>query len=113
MITVYISIGNSDDKLTQQEWAAYFSITARVVQGLADGVHGQWVSEPASAWQNACWCIEIDPNREIVNKHGATTGVADWLRIRLGELAAEYRQDSIAWATARTEFIKPARPADV
>ena len=105
---VYISIGNSDDKLSQADWARYFSITARVVQGLASEVYGQWVSEPASAWQNACWCVAVDDAEEVVNVHGETVRRVDWLKVRLAEIAADHRQDSIAWAEAPvTEFIGP------
>lgn len=94
MKTVYISIGNSDDKLTQAEWAAFYRDANLLVREYAEGVHGQWVSEPASAWQNACWCIEID------------RGLVSNLKQRLGELAGKYRQDSIAWAeTPSTEFL--------
>jgi hypothetical protein len=96
--TVYVTIGNSDDKLTQQEWAAYFSAVAVAVQRAAQAakgaVHGQWVSEPASAWQNACWCIEINPDSAAL------------LKLRLSEIASTFRQDSIAWAEAPSvEFL--------
>lgn len=93
---VYVAIGNSDDKLTQKRWAAFYSHASRWVHTFATAVHGQWVSEPASAWQNACWCLEVDGE----NVPG--------LRRRLGFLAQAYEQDSIAWAEAPvTEFIKP------
>jgi hypothetical protein len=91
--TVYISIGNSDDKLTQAEWAEFYRRTNLAIRNFVEAVHGQWVSEPASAWQNACWCIEITELRAYTLKH------------HLSVLAAEYRQDSIAWAPATTEFL--------
>jgi hypothetical protein len=91
--TVYISIGNSDDKLTQSDWAAYYSNTAVAIQRAATTLHGQWVSEPASAWQNACWCVEINKDS------------AELLKLRLAEIAHDYRQESVAWAVAETEFI--------
>lgn len=94
MITVYISIGNSDDKLTQAEWAAFYRETCLAVREHAAAVHGQWVSEPASAWQNACWCIEIDDE------------AAGFLAAELSGLANVYHQDSIAWAEATTKFIE-------
>lgn len=104
-VIVYISIGNSDDKLTQAEWADYYR---KVSQAVRTGhVHGQWVSEPASAWQNACWCIEFDPDTRLVTSDGHEHSRVEWLRRRLTELAREYRQDSIAWAEARTEFLTP------
>lgn len=44
----------------------------------------------------ACVCFEIDPHE------------ADWLKENLAGLAADFAQDSIAWAIAETEFIPPA-----
>lgn len=97
---VYISIGNSDDKLTQAEWHRYYTSVSLAIHRAAEApvgqVHGQWVSEPASAWQNACWALQL-PAADVSIEH---------LKMRLAELAAEFRQDSIAWAVAPdTEFI--------
>jgi hypothetical protein len=100
-ITVYISIGNSDDKLSQAKWAEFYRGTSLAIRQVAAWVHGQWVSEPASAWQNACWCIELD-----------TPGIVAHLKRRLGRLAHDYGQDSIAWAEApTTAFLEPIEPA--
>lgn len=101
-MVVYISIGNSDDKLTRQEWSLFFSQTSFLLQRHVR-VHGQWVSEPASAWQNACWCVEV-----------ADVTVAEYIRSKLIRLAEDFRQDSIAWAEAPvTEFLTSAAVANV
>lgn len=93
---VYISIGNSDDKLSQREWHNFYVATSWLIHRSAETVHGQWVSEPAAAWQNACWCVEINPS------------MGDWLRDRLATLASDHRQDSIAWTpSGETEFLGP------
>ncbi len=97
---VYISIGNSDDKLTQAEWHRFYTSASIAIHRAAAApgaqVHGQWVSEPASAWQNACWALQVPPNSASV----------EHLKMRLAEIAADFRQDSIAWAVApQTEFI--------
>lgn len=89
--TVYVSIGNSDDRLTQAEWSEFYVTTTlaiRTATGFTQ-MHGQWVSEPASAWQNACWCFEIEED------------MAWFLKKDLASLAQQYRQDSIAWADVR------------
>jgi hypothetical protein len=92
-VIAYVSIGNSDDKLTQQEWALFFSQTAILLQRHAK-VHGQWASEPASAWQNACWCVEAEGSK------------VDFIQAELVGLADRFRQDSIAWAEVKTtEFL--------
>ena len=90
--TVYVSIGNSDDKLTQRLWSEFAGKVASAVHRHAEIVHGEWVSLPLAAWQNASWCFEIFGG--------------DGLRGRLSYLASEYGQDSIAWVEVpRTEFI--------
>lgn len=100
---VYISIGNSDDKLSQRQWAEFYSNVAMRLhfpwtdtldQNPVKEVHGQWASEPASQWQNACWCVDLAENDP------------EPLKKMLRFLAAQFGQDSIAWAEApNTEFL--------
>ena len=94
--TVYVSIGNSDDKLTQVRWAEFHGKFSTAVRGLALQVYGDWTSPSTDPWQNACIGFEI----------GWET--SERLQRDLAELAAEYGQDSIAWAEAETRFIAPA-----
>lgn len=93
-MTVYVSIGNSDDKLTQAEWATFWEKTSVLVLAYASQVHGGWTSAPTAPWQNACWAFDLD-----------RPDWADRMKRELSALAAEYKQDSIAWAEAETEFI--------
>ena len=92
-MNVYISIGNSDNRLTQQEWVDYVAIVQRTILPAADRVHGNWRSLPDEPFQNACWLIEIKPRTARSTKRD------------LAEIAHRYRQTSIAWATGRTQFI--------
>jgi hypothetical protein len=93
MKTVYVSIGNSDDKLSQHDWAQFFSMTALAIRNYAAVVHGQWASEPASAWQNACWCFEIGSRRAE-------------LMLELTKLRRTFGQDSVTWSEVKeVEFI--------
>ena len=94
LITVYVSIGNSDDKLTQAEWSQYVvEIIARVVS--IGHAHGAWYSLPHAPYQNACWCVEFDNAEDLAEGREVAT-----------EVRRKWRQDSIAWAEApRTEFI--------
>lgn len=99
--SVFICIGNSDDKLTQREWACFQLDLRMVVQEHADVRHGDWHSFPDSIYQNACWCIEIR-EEEIPG-----------LKAGLSKLAGFYRQGSIAYNECTdTEFIEP-QPAEV
>jgi len=90
---VYISVGNSDDKLSQVEWCNYIiEMTARVVA--IGHPHGQWASNPVGAYQNACWCVEFRTDAEAAEAREVAK-----------EIREKYRQDSVAWAVAETEFI--------
>ena len=96
MTTFYVSIGNSDDKLTQAEWASFVADVSILVRTYAETVHGRWVSRSDDRWQNACWCFEAG-TREVFA-----------IRQRLRDAARRYRQDSISWATVPiTEFLTP------
>lgn len=104
MTTVYVSIGNSDDKLGQSKWAAYCTAVDQAVsfagRYVGTTVHGRWHSLPNEQWQNACWCIEFT---------GESLGwVAGELRAEVARLAGVFHQDSIAWAECpTTEFLAP------
>lgn len=94
--TVVIAIGNSDDKLTQREWASFHEMVDLAIGRHQSHRHGAWETWSVAMWQSACWWIEIP------------TGTAESsLKNVLAKYAAEYRQDSIAWAEATTEFLKP------
>jgi hypothetical protein len=87
-MSVYVTIGNSDDKLTQEQWSKFCADVRAELMCAGAKFHGQWYSESASQWQNACFCVEVVP------------GVVDELKANLGALAKAHRQDSIAWADA-------------
>lgn len=90
---VYVSIGNSDNKLTQEEWVNFIDAVENAVDRQAGQVHGRWFSAPDSAFQNFCICFELIP------------ALAEDMIRRMGYLRERYRQDSIAWAVAETTFI--------
>ncbi|WP_336214428.1 hypothetical protein [Nonomuraea sp. LPB2021202275-12-8] len=95
--TVYVSIGNSDDKLSQREWADFVREVGFALMKYAGVQHGFWLSPPHLPWQNACWCVEVAPSMERP------------LRAELAQWCGAYRQDSIAWAEATTDFITPSK----
>jgi hypothetical protein len=100
MRTVFVVIGNSDDKLSQARWAEFVKeVDAAVPQnGPRIQRHGVWFSRPDDQWQNACWCFGVD----------VTVSATWWVSMKthLAELAVKFGQDSIAWAdTSMMEFI--------
>lgn len=108
---LYICAGNSDDKLTQKDWADLCWNVGRAVAGVGRSggtVHGEWYSLPDCRWQSACWCVEFDPDRLGVAAPGNKVSSVTWLRRRLAEIAKDYDQDSIAWGEVpNPEFIRP------
>lgn len=94
MITVYVSIGNSDNKLGQAEWSEYVADFRLAMERYADQILGEWYSLPDSAYQNACMAVEVLPDD------------VDALMERLTDVRETYGQASVAWAVApKTEFI--------
>lgn len=93
----YVSIGNSDNKLTHDEWAQFYALTDELVRTtVTTRIYGAWHSLPAQPWVNACWAIDV-PDEHVVA-----------LKSALRHLAKKFRQDSIAWAEApHTEFLSP------
>lgn len=97
----YVTIGNSDDKLAQHEWAMFCRSVDQTVRDLATSVYGTFYTEPASYWQSACWSAEI-PEAQM-----------PLLRARLAALAKGYRQDSIALVIGPVSMIEPAERAAI
>lgn len=95
---VYVSIGNSDNGLTVQEWAKFAGLVAELFSagmGFVKQLHGAWYSAPAAPYVNACWCVEFDRATAI---HA--------VKAALRATATTYRQDSIAWAeVTKMEFL--------
>jgi len=93
---IYVCIGNSDDKLTQQDWHLFFSHVRVLIERHSSRVYGVWHSLPAERWQNACFGFGVsNPDKK------------EFIRMRLAELAGQYGQDWISWTEGGTEEIKP------
>lgn len=93
--SIYVVIGNSDDKLSQERWAIFIKDIDVAVQGMAKHVHGVFFAAPNSPFQNACWSIIIDETD------------VEYVQRRLSHLASKYSQQSIVWADAETTFLAP------
>lgn len=92
-MTIHITIGNSDNRLTQRAWSNFARALDAAVREHADLVHGAFYSLSDAPWQNACWSLESEsPSREI-------------LRRRVAELGREYDQHSVAWNESDTEML--------
>lgn len=95
MTVIYAAIGNSDDKLTQEQWSKFVTQFVALVRRHADRVYGEWYSAPDAPFQNACMGFAVDTEPELLA-----------LREELTSLRTMYRQESAAWAVVdRTEFV--------
>lgn len=93
-LTIYASIGNSDNKLSQQRWSEFAQAFVEFVERHASQVYGVWFSKPDAPYQNACVGFAIAPSAAV------------WMRDCLVHLRANYDQTSVAWAVVeRTDFI--------
>ena len=94
MKTVTIILGNSDNKLTQQDWANYVKeIQQYIIEKFALKVEFFGGSPSWLEWQNAATVFRID-EEEIPQ----TIAFCKECRKR-------YHQESIAWIVGDTEFI--------
>ena len=93
MKTVTVQIGNSDDKLTQIEWARFITNIRMCLQRNATAIHFSGGSAFDMSWQNACFVFLIQDN------------YLDDLRERLAYIRQEFRQDSLAFTVGETEML--------
>ena len=96
MKTYVIQIGNSDNKLTQNQWAHFAAGVHLAVSSHCRQIHFKGGSDWDAPWQNACWvCVPV--SEESAN-------------LLLNDLvleAARNQQESIAVTVGETEFVKP------
>lgn len=96
MTTTVIQIGNSDDKLTQAQWARFIKTVDGVVKTYASQIHFSGTSHPAVEWQNAAWIFEIEETPSL--------RLYDDMKV----LCEMFNQDSIACTEGKTIMV--ARP---
>ena len=94
-----ISIGNSDDKLSQKEYAMFVAAVDAVLAKVDSQLHFRGFSPGDTPWQNAVWLVEC------------TDIAAQVIREELRGLAALFRQDSIFVLSGIGAFIKPEATA--
>lgn len=98
-MTITIQIGNSDNKLTQKEWAEFVHAVSDHLEYYVEeqlaSIHFFGAPHTWAHWQNAAWVVEFD------------TGHLDSLKLHLSLIARKFRQDSIALTVGLTDFVKP------
>lgn len=92
--TYVVQIGNSDDRLSQKEWAVFYDQIERIIQQWGGEIHFSGASHTAAPWQNAAWVFNM------------RTRFREVLVDSLKDLCAQFRQDSIALTEGTTSFIE-------
>lgn len=95
MKTVYVTIGNSDNKLTQSEWRSYTDDLTKCIRLYYSVIFGEFYSLPNSFVQNACYSGQI---RQM--------NIPEFKQ-ELKKLAKKYNQDSIAIVFGESELLEP------
>ena len=102
MKTITLQIGNTDNKLTQQEWSRFVNSVDNYLNVSMQHyikIHFSGGSNNSSPYQNFCWVFE-KTNDEIEDY------VLDTIKKQISNYAKEeYKQDSIAWTEGVTEFV--------
>jgi len=93
--TCVFQIGNTDNKLTQQEWSLFCDEFMRLVTTYSEAVHFCGGPSTWSTYQNLCMVSTIRVTKEDIEEFNNC----------LIELRKKYRQDSIAVTSGITTFI--------
>ncbi len=91
--TAVIQIGNSDNKLSQQDWAHFVASMRSAIERTVYRVHFHGGSDWDAPWQNACWVCEVRSHQ------------IQSLRDVVAKVRSQYQQDSAAVVLGETEFI--------
>lgn len=93
LLTLTIQIGNTDDKLSQEDWSEFVEFVTDAITSHAEELQFFGTSPGAAPWQNACWVC------------GVPCPLRGDLITKLSNAAILFRQDSIAVTEGRTEFL--------
>lgn len=93
MKQIAISIGNSDNKLTQAEWSEFVNKVELIILDCATTIHFFGGSSNWLRWQNAAWLFDCKEE----NIH--------LLLMALVECRHRYRQESVAYLEGDIAFI--------
>ena len=90
---VVLSIGNTDNKLTQQEWAAFVDDVRWLVAEFTDGTHFFGGPDTWAKWQNVLWMFEM-----------AEMDCAEF-QAKLIRIREQYNQESAFMMTGNGKFV--------
>ena len=90
---VTLQIGNSDDKLTQNQWSEFCAAVGMAIRVHGGLVHFCGTSDGMAPWQNAAFVFECSDEQSKI------------LQPNIAELRKIFRQDSAAWTSGEIRLI--------
>lgn len=92
--TVTIQIGNSDNKLSQIQWAGFVAEIAGAITRWSDKQYFFGGPPNYISWQNVAWVVEVGTEYD-----------RSGLKEHLTRIRKDFQQDSVAWTEGNTELI--------
>jgi len=90
--TIALQIGNSDNKLTQVEWANFVIDIANLLEGdPTTQIHFFGGPTTWECWQNVAWIFVTGNPMELCQE--------------VKRIRTKYKQDSAAWTEGSTAFV--------
>jgi hypothetical protein len=91
--TITIQIGNTDNKLSQNDWSHYVEATKQAIEKIVNEVHFFGGSPNWYPWQNVAWVVVLQ--EEMIPE----------IKQQLAFVRHSYKQDSVAWTEGETIFV--------
>lgn len=92
-VTVFVSIGNVEDRLVQRQWSAFHAEVSEMLARAGAAFQGEWHSAPTAQWQTAAWCVDVKQ------------GVVQKLKGELAVIGAKYGVGMVAWSEVASAVI--------
>lgn len=94
-MTLYITIGNTDNKLDQQTWHTFTQHLYKLMLLHCHTIHGEFYTQSNTPYQTCCM------SGELYNEYNSGD-----VEKAVSELAKNFNQDSIAMSIANTKLVK-------
>lgn len=94
MKTIIVQIGNTDNKLSQQDWAKFCNEIHLGIMSLSGEIHFSAPSVGWADWQNSAWIFSVEDH------------IVEFIKLSFISIRKKYLQDSLAWMICNeAEFI--------
>lgn len=95
-MTLYITIGNTDNKLDQQCWHTFTQHLYSLMLFHCHTIHGEFHTQSNTPYQSCCMSGELNEELDLENIENSVS-----------ILARNFNQDSIAMSISETKLVQP------